>query len=450
MVPPLGTKPSFPALPTRVIPKLKGLSSIDSFAFGQQQLKPAIADLLKKQAIEAGDILLDNPAKVRLLGMMPSFKGLADQGKTATEIFNNLELSIFLSKAENGTATLYILGDKYNTNNITLESETNLTRALQLMEGNGSDQWAGIAGLAGIPIPAGHPKLPEICSCLAQIINRAPSNDLPATISKAAAEMALAIKELLSDNEKTVIRNSARNMAGFYVSLSNDYTRANMFDRATENQSIAALLDKIIIDFSPPVEAAKGFDRSVLEKTFLLTTFNDKEWKNETVTATVSQVIVPIEFEKLFSPGYSNQRLMTIYEALYKLADTIGYIPPRSGLDHIFAEMGAIFRKRDPSLIPAGMDSAKYYLSQEQNFKRWTGAAILSNIPAASDSREAAEIIRMIEAFGQTEKYRFVIDELISAAAKIRGESKPGTEINDQALRVINIMRARIDRGELL
>jgi hypothetical protein len=553
MVSPVNIKSILAPLPAKAIPQLTGIVSINSFAFGRMTLKPAMIELFQKEGVEIGRIKLDRAAKARLMGMSPSFKEMIDQGKTAGEIFNYLELSLFIIGADTGSQSLFILGNKDNiakiekpinkaaaalppaievaediekTDWIERMAKTNaktfpiewyssrenfppayalptdsagkllfmfsalelltvettpppdqnliiteiislykmisepekqrlinigITCACQLLvSSKRSEQLAGIIALTAIPINSGHPKLPEIGGLLAQIINRAPSNDLPAAITKAAARSALGIQNLLSESEKAPIRSAALNMASFYILLTNDYTRAEALDRAKETQSIAALLASIIKGFAPSPETKKEPDRSVLEKTFELTTFNDKEWRNENVTASVAQVLDPDEFKKILSKDYPDQRLSTIYEALSSLADAIGSIPPKAEIDHIFAEMRAIFRKRTPSFIPAGMGSAKYYLSHNDKFKRWTGAAILSNMLVASESRAAAEIIRMIEAFGQVESYRFVQYELIEAAAKIRDNSKPGNEINNQATRVIDMIQARIDGGGLL
>jgi len=125
MVPPITVRPILATIPARALPQLKGISSIDSFAFGRETLKPVMIELFKKQGIEIGEIHLDNPAKARLMGMLPSFKEMAAQGKTAEEIFSYLALSFFISGDENQPRTLHILADKGNLKSFSLPENFN-------------------------------------------------------------------------------------------------------------------------------------------------------------------------------------------------------------------------------------------------------------------------------------------------------------------------------------
>ena len=345
------------ALPVRALTWLKGVISIESFAFGKDTLKPAMIEPFKKDGIEIGEILLDQAAKVKLTGMMPSFKDRIARGETAEEIFPNLELSLLSAGTEAGP-NLYILGDKtniakasdpflnepltaetldglskdktkpaevrpkieaidwpqrmydsdaksiaanilfepsrfasvslpdspldkllflfsalelwkvswvtipINRNHILAEigrlyesindssqkqnlADIGITCALQLLERDRSDQWAGIISLAGIPIPTGHPKLPEISRKLAQIITA--SEHWPNV--KAAAEVALKIKDSFPEPERALIKSAAEQMAKVYSVSSRSYGIDMMFDAQKQTNEIAALLEKIINDF---------------------------------------------------------------------------------------------------------------------------------------------------------------------------------------------------------
>jgi len=129
MTTPITNKPILSTLPARAIARLKGVTSIESFAFGKETFKPAMIELFKRQGIEISDIQFDPPAKARLMGMMnPSFKEMFDQGKTAAEIFTYLELSLFSSAVETGASTLYILGDKDNNRTINAAKRTPINK----------------------------------------------------------------------------------------------------------------------------------------------------------------------------------------------------------------------------------------------------------------------------------------------------------------------------------
>jgi formylglycine-generating enzyme required for sulfatase activity len=90
--------------------------------FGKQTLSPIILEQLKKQGKEIEEILLDIPAKVRLMSMSPSLKERVEGGEKIDEILTGqpLELSLFLTKDNK----LYILRDKQNIS--TLQNQSGL------------------------------------------------------------------------------------------------------------------------------------------------------------------------------------------------------------------------------------------------------------------------------------------------------------------------------------
>ena len=116
MTAPIGGKSLLISLPTlrpKAVLRLKGLSSIDSTELGKDQLKPVMTDLLGKQGITAGNIMLDNTAKVRLLSAQPSFIERASDTSLG-EALKSLDLALFAAPPKDGKQDIYILGDKRN------------------------------------------------------------------------------------------------------------------------------------------------------------------------------------------------------------------------------------------------------------------------------------------------------------------------------------------------
>ena len=95
-------------LPAKAMSRLNGLTPIRTFEYGRDHLFPAINKFFDNKL---KDVLLDNPAKVRLLAMDPSLEQRAEK-ESLEAILSSLELSHYITEDR----TLYILGGRDNIN----------------------------------------------------------------------------------------------------------------------------------------------------------------------------------------------------------------------------------------------------------------------------------------------------------------------------------------------
>jgi hypothetical protein len=117
-------------MPRKALAGLKNVFSINSFTFGKQTLGPTIIDQFKKQGKEIKAIILDNPAKARLMAMSPSLKERVEKGESTDDILMGQPLELSLTITEDGS--LYILGDKENLSLV--EGQTEKARSERFRE----------------------------------------------------------------------------------------------------------------------------------------------------------------------------------------------------------------------------------------------------------------------------------------------------------------------------
>ena len=104
-------KPGLPVLPSGTLLRLKDMVSIDSFEFGQKNLKPAFVKLFERFGIKIKSIQLDLAAKAHLMATSPTFNSFVENRSAIAIIFHYLELYLLISR---DGRTLYVLGDAEN------------------------------------------------------------------------------------------------------------------------------------------------------------------------------------------------------------------------------------------------------------------------------------------------------------------------------------------------